>query len=335
MLHVQGRIRVTLLLLAFCLLSSPSARAAQRTFVSTAGSDANTASNCSNTAPCRGFTAALTVTDSGGEIIVKDSGGYGPVTINKTVSLIAPDGVYAGISVASGDGISIATGGVDVVLKGLTINYMGGTNGINMTAGSSLTVEKCTIKNFAADRIGILVNAAAAVRILDSLLLKNGSGASLENASQALISGSRFIGNHNGLSLSASGATTIGEMSRSEVVDAANLGVSAYADSGGTLEFSVKDSLVATSGSQGVVVTASGGTVRASVAGSLITGNASDGLYAVGSGARLVSSGNVIVHNGTGLDNQPGGSELVSTGDNTVSDNTTATLGTIGTLTKM
>ena len=74
-------LRATLLVATAALAFS--ANAAQRTFVATSGSDANTASNCSNTAPCRGFSAALTVTDSGGEIIVLSSGGYGAVTIDK------------------------------------------------------------------------------------------------------------------------------------------------------------------------------------------------------------------------------------------------------------
>ena len=46
----------------------------------------------------------FTVTDSGGEIVVLSSGGYGPVLINKSVSIIAPEGIYAGISVFSGSG---------------------------------------------------------------------------------------------------------------------------------------------------------------------------------------------------------------------------------------
>ncbi|MBI3150337.1 MAG: hypothetical protein HYZ17_17675 [Betaproteobacteria bacterium] len=135
------------LLLSFAAASS--VHAAQRTFVATSGSDANTASNCSNTLPCRGFTAALTVTDSGGEIIVLSSGGYGPVTINKSVSIIAPEGIYAGISVFSGNGITIATAGVNVVLRGLSINRLAGIgSGIDMTGGDSLVVQNCVVTNF-------------------------------------------------------------------------------------------------------------------------------------------------------------------------------------------
>ena len=124
---------------------SLQAQAVQRTHVSAAfGADSNTASNCSAAAPCRFFAAAMSVTDNNGEVIVLDSGGYGAVTITQSVALIAPTGVYAGISIFPGaDGVTIATAGVNVVLRGLTINGQGGNNGIFMTAGNRLTVENC------------------------------------------------------------------------------------------------------------------------------------------------------------------------------------------------
>src|SRR6266571_7551654 len=80
-----------------------AAALAQRTFVSAAsGNDANP---CTRTAPCRNFQAAIAQTASGGEVIVLDSGGYGTVTINQSVSLIAPPGIYAGISVFGSGGM--------------------------------------------------------------------------------------------------------------------------------------------------------------------------------------------------------------------------------------
>src|SRR5215468_5945869 len=62
----------------------------QRAFVSTGGNDANP---CSLAAPCRGFAAAVTAVAASGEVIVLDSGGYGPVVINKPVDITAPPGV--------------------------------------------------------------------------------------------------------------------------------------------------------------------------------------------------------------------------------------------------
>src|SRR5579871_1161487 len=57
-----------------------------RSFVATTGNDANT---CSASAYCRTFTRALAVTNSGGEIVVVNSGGYGPATITQAVVITA------------------------------------------------------------------------------------------------------------------------------------------------------------------------------------------------------------------------------------------------------
>lgn len=76
------------------------AQTAQRTFVSTQGNDANTASLCSRNAPCRGFAAAISVVTAGGEVVALDSGGYGAISITKSVQLVAPTGVYAAITIS-------------------------------------------------------------------------------------------------------------------------------------------------------------------------------------------------------------------------------------------
>ncbi len=120
---------------ALGLALAPAAFAAQRTFVSTSGSDSNA---CSLAAPCRSFATALVQTDVNGEIIVLDSGGYGTVTVNKAVKIQSPAGVYAGLSVASGTGITVNAPGATVVLRGLTVNGQGGTTGITFSAGSKL-----------------------------------------------------------------------------------------------------------------------------------------------------------------------------------------------------
>jgi hypothetical protein len=98
-----------------------------RTFVSSTGLDANP---CSRTSPCRSFNAALLQTSSGGSIIAIDSAGYGTITIGQSVSIIAPEGVYAGISAASGNAIAITgtTTSDVVVLRGLSIEGLGSGN---------------------------------------------------------------------------------------------------------------------------------------------------------------------------------------------------------------
>ena len=129
------------------------AQAAQRTFVSTTGSDAS--ATCSLAEPCRGFAAAIARTDAGGEVIVLDSGGYGSVTVNKNVSIQSPAGVYAGISVFPGTpGVTVASPATKVVLRGLTINGQGGTHGVDVQAGE-VNLENVVISNLSS--FGVLV----------------------------------------------------------------------------------------------------------------------------------------------------------------------------------
>jgi hypothetical protein len=83
---------------------------------------------------------------------VLDSGGYGAAMITQAITLEAPDGVYAGMTVSSGDGVVINAGTNDVViLRGLTI--MGsttGANGIDVLNAGTVHVEHCTIRGFSS-----------------------------------------------------------------------------------------------------------------------------------------------------------------------------------------
>ena len=82
---------------------------------------------------------------TGGEVVVLDSGGYDQVVITKGISLIAPPGVYAGVTVNAGNGIDVVAGSNDVVvISGLTIHSDGGTAGISITAqGSFMSITAC------------------------------------------------------------------------------------------------------------------------------------------------------------------------------------------------
>lgn len=310
--------------------------AAQRTFVSVLGSDANASYNCSNSLPCRGFTAALGVTDAGGEIVIKDSGGYGPVVITKSVSIIANDGVYAGISVFSGTGIEIATPGVDVLLKGLTINGLGGYIGISMSDGMRLTVLNCLVRNFSLDGgVGISVDVAGLARVFDTVLLENATGVAIGAGATAVISRTRFYGNAFGLEVLAGAADeTTTDVSASEAGQNGT-GFHARALAGGTVKLNVKDSVLAKNSGIGGRTTSTGGIVQSTYTSSLISGNGGGGLYAEGSGAKIVAIGNTLTQNSYGLV-QTSGSTVVSTGDNAASDNISgASSGTITLLGKI
>ena len=114
---------------AICLLNVSPARAqANRTWVSTNGDDTNP---CSHTSPCKTFSGALAKTNSGGEIVVLNSGGFGPVAITKAIT-IDGGGKFAGIQLNStGAAITInPPSSADlVVVRNLTLNGLnaGGT----------------------------------------------------------------------------------------------------------------------------------------------------------------------------------------------------------------
>jgi hypothetical protein len=165
---------------AFLAHSGP-ALAAQRTFVASTGSDANP---CSLVLPCRSFNAAIAQTSSGGEVVILDTAGYGPMTIDKAIKIIGPSGVYGGISVlGAGSGITtgivINAGVTDVVtLRGLDIaGVPGGAPlpqfGIDVQNAYAVHIEKSSISNFTQDT-GACINAltAKAVQIFvdDSFL---------------------------------------------------------------------------------------------------------------------------------------------------------------------
>ncbi len=170
------------------------AQGPQRTFVSAQnGNDANTVSNCSVTQPCRSFNAAIGVVRAGGEVVALDSGGYGQVTINKSVTLTAPTGVYVAVTAQAAGSNAIEVnaaggfqGGDTVVLRGLTLTGLGGSNGILVTSVGTLHVEGCVISGF-ADR-GIYVNITSleqsTILIKDSIVRNNGSDGILLQAIQ-------------------------------------------------------------------------------------------------------------------------------------------------------
>jgi hypothetical protein len=196
----------TFLSLAVASLFATSALAVPRAYVASYGNDANT--SCGPTTPCRTFATAMTVADAGGQVIVLDSAGYGSVVITKSIAIIAPDGIYAGLTVASGGtAVTIATAGVDVVLKGLTITSQGFGQGIYMNNGDSLHVERTTIAKFAGT--GLVVQTPAKVNVIDSVIRDNTYGIIAGAGATVGIVGSKVLNNSSeGIEINTAGTAT-------------------------------------------------------------------------------------------------------------------------------
>src|SRR6058998_444119 len=105
----------------------PAHAQATRTWVSGVGDDANP---CSRTAPCKTFAGAISKTAAGGEINCLDPGGYGAVTITKSMTIKC---YYTlGSVLASGtnginvnDSATVSPGTIKVTLRGLDITGAG------------------------------------------------------------------------------------------------------------------------------------------------------------------------------------------------------------------
>src|SRR5258707_3375226 len=79
------------------LAIAPAHAQATRTWVSGVGDDANP---CSRTAPCKTFASAISKTAPAGEINVLDPGGFGAVTITKSISIYNDGVCEAGVLVS-------------------------------------------------------------------------------------------------------------------------------------------------------------------------------------------------------------------------------------------
>ncbi len=291
------------------LATAPPAEASQRAFVSAMGADTN---HCSLAFPCRTFAAALSSVDPGGEVVALDSADYGVLAIAKSVSIIAPSGVHAGVTTSTGDGIAIGAGpsGV-VVLRGLTVSGPSGGAGISVSGASlgALHVENCVVSRFA---VGIRFAVPGKLFVRDSTLLHNeASGIAAYSGSVVSVDGVRLEGNGEGIAILAGGKATV-----SNSVAAGNVGVGfgAYnSATSGVTELNVDRSVSALNGSCGILV------VDAGAGGQAI--------------ARLANS--AIVYNDCGLGIGYGGvgaNLLESTGTSLVRGNRVDLLGTVTTV---
>src|SRR5919112_6301661 len=136
---LRGRRALLVPTLALLALVVPSAASAQatRTWVSGVGDDANP---CSRTAPCKTFAGAISKTANGGEINCLDPGGFGGVTITKSLT-IKCHYTEGGALVAGTNGIVVnATASDKVTLRGIDLNGAGGAGGAAPTSLSGIKV---------------------------------------------------------------------------------------------------------------------------------------------------------------------------------------------------
>jgi len=172
---------------AAVLLATATAAQAQatRTWVSGVGDDANP---CSRTAPCKTFAGAISKTATGGEIDALDPGGFGAVTITKSITIDGGSPGAGGILASLTTGVIVnAPAGSQITLRNLNINGAGnGLDGIRYLAGLSLHLHNVQVESFTGFCVHFRPTTAGFLFISDSKFTRCAGGGVLVNGVSAL-----------------------------------------------------------------------------------------------------------------------------------------------------
>jgi hypothetical protein len=308
------RLVSALILSVLCLAAaSPALGLANRVFASArSGNDANACDNVNT--PCRTFAGAVTQVNIGGEVIVLDSGGYGPVTITHSLTIEAPAGVTAFIHPPDlfGEAITIDAASSQVTLRGLVLNA-GANNGILVNSVGVLNVENCFITGFPNG--GITMLSAGQLNVKGTDVTACGSGIQVFNASGLV----RVSLDHCHL-------------------DGNVFGYNSEAASPGSSTTAATYTTANNNSQYGWLWGNGGGIETLSLEFCSGSGNGKDGLYAGSTNASSSARySNCVFANNTGFGVTRGGSVTVeSRGNNTITGNGIApTFGTIGTFPAM
>ena len=234
---------------------------ATRTWVSGVGDDVNP---CSRTAPCKTFAGAISKTAAGGEIDALDPGGFGGVTITKSITIDGGGGVVASALVGGSNGFVINAQPTDVItLRNLSVSGAGiGINGVRFLAGRALHIEHCVIWGFTNHGIDIELAGGGLVFVEDTISQDNvGSGLSALSTGtpvQVSIDRSRFDNNSVGV---AGLDFTYFAVTNSEAFGNSQVGFLAQAN-GGTAAMSMSNS---SAGNNAIGIKSGGGSAPSSV----------------------------------------------------------------------
>jgi hypothetical protein len=304
-------------LLGIALLLVVSAGSAQalatRTWVSGVGDDANP---CSRTAPCKTFAGAISKTAAGGEIDVLDPGGFGAVTITKSITIDGSGGSTAGVLVAGTNGIIIndsGAGTAEVTIRNIDLEGVGfsatspGIRGIWFISGAALHVQRSVIRNFRdlTNGIGIHFNPSGAAKLFveDTVLSGNGNGSAgggiiiqPTGAGSAKASLIRVSAENNVLGIRADGTGSTGGIAVSidDSVASGNAfaGITAFTPVGGAATKVMINRSTSANNGTGLNANGAGATLR--IGNSVVTGNTNGANIA--NGATMTSFGNNQVY---------------------------------------
>ena len=287
--------------------AAPASAQATRTWISGVGDDVNP---CSRTAPCKTFAGAISKTAAGGEINCLDPGGFGAVTITKSMTINC---LYTeGGVLAAGNGITVnLPSATDVVfLRGLDIfGVSPPSNGVRFISQGSLHIEDSTIRRFNATNsngISFAPSGAGKLYLNNVTVADNGSGAT-----------------GGGILIQPTGGTGSADVYISNVRlhNNANNGIFIDGSTSGAAGVAVSIEQVDIGGNVNGISTNSGGNFMSVIVNdSNIIHNSGTGIIASGLSTSMIVGNTTIMGNNTGVA-IAGGAVLHTYGDNRLDAN--------------
>ena len=295
--RVVGTLPAVLFVLAVAV---PAHAQVSRSWVSGVGDDLNP---CSRTAPCKTYAGAISKTARGGEISTLDPGGFGAVTITKSIT-ISGGGNGAGYgsilaSLTTGIIVNItdpADTAATVRIDGLNINGVGtGIDGIRVISAKTVQIENTTIDGFTQQGIDVSTTSALTFVTLKNVTIRNAAG--------------------GGVSLLASGANQNAfAFDGVNISRCGNVGFQAQNGSRG----SIRNSMFAFNGTSGMTLTEVGSDTSVNIEGTTVTGHTNGITVNSGTNARIAHC--LIAQNANSFSTVGG---LIDTGgNNTIMGNT-------------
>jgi hypothetical protein len=291
---------IALAIMAFTLVVSTGAQAqATRTWVSGVGDDVNP---CSRTAPCKTYAGAISKTAKDGEISTLDPGGFGAVTITKSITINgggAGQG-YGSILASLVNGVIVNITDAADVRKTVRLDWLNingastGINGIRFIAGNALFVENTLIDGFTTHGIDMNTTGNPQLHVKNSTI-RNCVGSGISTIASAANSTSIAI---TGVSITKCGT-----------------GLTAANGTRG----SVRDSHFALNTTAGIVATQVGGLTEVNVDGSLFSGHPTGITVNTGTKVRIARCTISQNANALGLS----GGTVDTGGNNTIMGNST------------
>jgi len=250
---------------AICLSASPASAQATGTWVSGVGDDVNP---CSRTAPCKTFAGAISKTAINGEIRCLDPGGFGALTITKSISVdcheipafsLNPSTTCFLINLTT----TLAQDPLQSVrIRNVTCNGASGglaqgIRGVNILSAKHVYLDDMVIQNNVNEGIRDGRTTAGGKLYIRNVLVRNNGQTGITVAStgvpqvNAVIDNSHSNGNNNGVAVAANNNVMI-----TNSVMTGNVVSGAAVDPSGVL--SIDNSTIS---SNATGITANGGSV--------------------------------------------------------------------------